>query len=920
MKQSSFQKLTMRVNGQQVAVETAPDAMLVDVLRGQLNLLGVKVGCGEGECGACTVLLDGEPVASCITPAMRAQGREIVTVEGLAGPQGELDPVQSAFLAEGAVQCGFCTPGMLMAAKALLTRNPDPSEAEIREAFTGHLCRCTGYQSIIRAVRRAAEAVQRGQEIELDFGDDPDVVGRPVVRKDGVAKVTGAHRFGADLPQAGELHAVAVWSAHPYAELLSLDTSRAAALEGVVAVLTATDVPGQNAYGVIIPHQPVFVAPGDKVLSVGDVVALVVAENEAAARAATERVEAEYRELEGVFTPHEALRPDAPILHPPRPGDEPSNVMYGTHVERGNVEAALAEAEVVLEGRFQTPFIEHGYLEPEAGAAEVDEQGVVTVRMASQAVTFHQRGLADVLGLPLDKVRLVHVSPGGGFGARNDMSLHPYLALAAFHTRRPVTMTLTREESLRFHTKRHAMEHTVRLAANREGCIVALTCDILADTGAYSSAGIPVLDQATLFATGPYDIPNVRIKGLAVYTNNIACGAMRGFGIPQSAFAVESLLDELAEALGLSPFELRRINGLRVGSATATGQILRASVPYRETLDRVEEALARAEKELPPPAPGHRRGVGIASCYKNVGLGLGLPESAGVGIDLTPEGRILVRFGGAELGQGADTVVAQMAAQALGLPYSLVDVLSCDTALTPDGGITSASRTTFMSGNAAVEAASLFLERLRAAMPDEAPLSPETLVELARYLAEKGESLSVEHTYNPPPTYSLEASGPEENTKFVSFSYATQAAIVDVDPASGEVFVRRMIAVHDVGRTINPLGALGQIEGSCLMGLGYAISEEFVLDRGYLATDTLAKVGIPVMQDAPPVDVQLLEDPEPLGPYGAKGIAEAAAIPTAPAILNAIYHATGVRLRRLPATPDRVVAAIRASATEDDLK
>jgi CO/xanthine dehydrogenase Mo-binding subunit len=455
------------------------------------------------------------------------------------------------------------------------------------------------------------------------------------------------------------------------------------------------------------------------------------------------------------------------------------------------------------------------------------------------------------------------------------------------------------------------MEHSVQVGASSDGRIVALSCDILADTGAYASAGIPVLDQATLFATGPYDIPNVRVKGLSVYTNNVACGAMRGFGIPQSAFAVESLVDELAAETGLGPFALRRLNGLRPGATTVTGQILEASVPFVETLDLVEQELMKLMEKLPSLEAGCSRGIGVASCYKNVGLGLGLPESTGVAIDLTPEGRVLVRYGGADLGQGSDTVVAQMAAQALRVPFDLVDVLGCDTARTPDGGITSASRTTFMSGNAVVEAAPLFVRRLRELLPEDAEeLSHTLLAGAAGSLQDRGEVLSVEYTYVPPATYPLDAEGDQERTKFISFSYATQAAVVDVDTESGEVFVRGMIAAHDVGRTINPSAARGQIEGSCLMGIGYAISEEFILDRGYLVTDTLAKVGIPVAVDAPPVYVWLLEDSDPRGPYGAKGIAEAAAIPTAPAVLNAIRDAIGVRIRELPATPDRVIAAM----------
>jgi selenium-dependent xanthine dehydrogenase len=903
-------QLKMRVNGQDVQVQVAPDALLVDVLREQLGWTGVKVGCGAGECGACTVLVSGQPVASCITPALKAQNAEVLTIEGLAAADGELHPIQKAFLAEGAVQCGFCTPGLILATKALLDANDEPTDDDIRAALAGHLCRCTGYNSVVAAVRRAALALHTGTEIALPPGDTANVIGQAVVRKDGVAKVTGRHNFGADgAPVAGMgrlLHAAAVFSARPYAEITAIDTARARGLPSVVAVLTAEDVPGRNLQGVIIPDQPVLVPVGGRVLCVGDILALVVAESEKAARAATAQVRVAYHGLPGVFTPQEALGPKAPTLHPPHQETEPTNVVYGTHVTKGDPDAALCSADVIVEGTFRTAFVDHGYLEPEAGMAWVDADGVVTVRMASQAVGIHRSVVAAVLGLPLEKVRLIHVPPGGSFGARNDLSLHCYLALAAYHTQRPVKMVLTRAESFRAHVKRHAMEHTMRLGASQDGKLLGMTCDILADTGAYASVAIPVLDQATLFATGPYDIPNVRIKGLSVYTNNLPAGAMRGFGIPQSAFAVESLMDELAIKLGLSPFELRRRNGFRPGSTTVTGQVLRESVPFRQTLRHVEAAMAVALAELPPPSPGQQRGWGIASSYKNYGLGLGLPEPASVGIELTPAGRILVRVGGAELGQGSTTTLAQIAAESLGVPYRLIDVLGCDTGRTPDGGITSASRTTFMSGNAVAGAAKLFLEEL----PNVKPLTAELLIQLAAQMQRDSHRIAVEYTYQPPQTSGLDRAAGPDCLNFVGFSYSTQGAIVDVDPQSGEVDVRKVFAAHDIGRTIHPQGARGQIEGSCLMGLGYALSEEVVLDHGELATDTLAAVGIPSILAAPPIEVTLVEDPEPQGPFGAKGIAEAAAVPTAPAIVNAIHKAIGVRIRQLPATPDRVVAAL----------
>jgi len=903
--------IEFKVNGAHVQLDVPPEIMLVEVLRDLLHLTGVKVGCGVGECGACTVLLNGRPVASCITPAYKANGGEVITIEGISDSGTDnLHVIQKAFLVEGAVQCGFCTPGMVLATKALLDSNPDPDEATIKREFNGHLCRCTGYETIIKAVKTAGYALRNEKDISLPQAVAGEVVGKSVIRRDGMEKVKGSLRYGADYYPEGGLFAVPVFSKYPSAEVKAIHLDEARSFPGCVDIVTADDIPGKNAQGIIIADQFVLVPVGKKVRCIGDILVLVIGISEKAAREAAQKVVVEYEELQGIFTPRDALAPDAPILHEPRPGDNPSNVMYATHVESGDVEKALESSDLVIEREFDTPFVDHAYMEPEAGFSEWSDEKGVTVHMASQAITIHSYNVASIMNLPPEKVRLIHISPGGAFGARNDMSLHPYLALAAWKTKKPVRMVLTRLESLYLHTKRHAMHHKLRLGCSSDGKFQALDCEILADTGAYSSAGIPVLDQATLFATGPYEIPNIRISGLSVYTNNLPCGAMRGFGIPQSAYAIECLVDEVAEKLGISPFVIRRKNGLRIGSRTATGQILNASVPFLQTIDRAEEEVERALKELPPPLPGLKRGIGIASSYKNVGLGLGMPEPTGVILELQPDGKILVLFGGAELGQGSDTTIAQIAADALQVPYNQIEVYACDTGKTPDGGITSASRTTYMSGNAVMEAAPEFKAMLADEVGHLGPYHEYELVDAGKNLQENGRKLIYSHTYNPPKTFPLDAKGEDERTNFVTFSYATQAAILDVDPTTGEVEVRKMIAVHDVGRTINPLGAKGQIEGSCIIGMGYALSEELILDKGYLATDTLAKIGIPTIAHSPSIEVVLLEDPEPTGPFGAKGIAEAATVPSAPAVINAIHDAVKVRIYRLPATPDRVAGAI----------
>lgn len=568
----------------------------------------------------------------------------------------------------------------------------------------------------------------------------------------------------------------------------------------------------------------------------------------------------------------------------------------------------------------------------------MDADGVITIRMASQFVTAHRGIVAESLGLPPEKINMVHIQPGGAFGAKNDISLHILLGLATLKTGRPVKMTLTRYESLRSHAKRHAMKIRMKMGATKDGRLTAIEADILADTGAYASEGVVVLGQAVVFCGGPYVVPNVAIVGTTVYTNNVPAGAMRGFGIPQVAFATEVMMDALARELQIDPFEFRALNAVEEGSTTVAGQTLRDSVPLKQTISLARQAVAG----VPPPREGWKRGVGVACSYKNVGVGLGLHmDSGGAKLELLPGGQLLVYTGGVDLGQGSDTTLAQIAAQATGVPFGLVQVAPVDVFSSPDGGVTSASRTTYVSGNAIVEAG----QKLRSAMIDYAAprLGAEAativlqdgrfsngggkslgLKELLAQADEEGIHFTAEHHYDSPPTFELWHHGPPDpnapkgSDYFFTYSYATQVAVVDVDEHLGQVEVVKIVAAHDVGRAINPLGIEGQIEGSCLMGMGYALTEEFRLDQGRILTDNLRKCHIPTFKKCPEIVTIIVEDEEPSGPFGAKGIAEAAAIPTAPAIINALHDAVGITIRDLPATPMKIMDALHELMEEHD--
>lgn len=935
---SSTVRLNLTVNGVEIIREVDEELSLLRFLREGLGLVGAKNGCEKGHCGACTVIVDGRARRSCVLKASRCGGSRIETIEGLAAG-GELHPIQRAFVLEGAVQCGFCSPGMIMSTKALLDRVSDPTDAEIEEALRYNLCRCTGYAAIRRAVRRAARSL-RGEEDRgpglPSLGGPYRAIGASLPRKDAPAKARGEALFAEDLSDSSsDLSAGALWgkmlfSAHAHARIKSIDASRAAASEGVALVLTAKDVLGRNAFGLFVPQQPVIA--GDEVLYLGDVVAVVIAESREAAERARDLVEVDYEVLPVLGSAEANLEPGAPLLHP----DTGSNVVHETHVRKldeggADVEAAFARADLVIEGDFDTQSVEHAYLEPESCLAVPDAEGGLTVYTGNQGSTEYRDMIAASLGLSEDKVQVVLAACGGGFGGKEEPTVQIQAALGALRTGRPVRMALSREESLRMSTKRHPMRIRMAHAAMRDGTLLALRSRVIADAGAYVSQTGPVVFRSAVTATGPYEVGAVEADSYGVYTHRNPSGAFRGFGSTQSCFACEIQMDEIARAIGMDPVELRRRSGFAPGKRTSTGQLLDGGIGYLGTLDAAAAGLERMRSELGSlsPAPGGKRiGFGIASSYKNVGIGTGLEDGAGAIVELLESGRVSVRTGAAEMGQGSNTVAAQIAAQELCLPYGLVDVECCDTRTCPDGGMTTASRQTYVTGNAVKEAAALLRERLGpylplpAAMESEGGAAAALRDARARAIA-AGLSVSAEARYRPPSTRAHRTSAAAEPGEaeysgiHYAYCFASAAVAVEVDTETGIVRALRICEAQDAGKAINPMSVRGQIEGAAAMGLGYALSEEFISTESALVTDDLRKLKIPGIADLPEIETTIVETPQPGGPYGAKGIGEVGLNPIAPAISNAIFDAVGVRLRSLPMTPDKVLAALRARALRE---
>jgi CO/xanthine dehydrogenase Mo-binding subunit/aerobic-type carbon monoxide dehydrogenase small subunit (CoxS/CutS family) len=942
--ESAARPLRFHVNGEAVAVAADRGARLADVLRDELGLTGTKIGCHSGDCGACTVLLGNAAVCSCIVALGQCEGRPVTTVEGLAGAGGELSPLQQAFVAHGAAQCGICTPGMLVAAEALLRANPQPTEDQVQVALAGVLCRCTGYRKIIKAVLSVAEAAAfappaaPAHVVHLAPATG-HAVGARLPRLDAPAKVRGDERFGADAWPAAGRHATlalrVIRSPHAHALFRLGDLAAfTARWPGLVDVLTAADVPN-NAFAIFadLRDQPVLAAT--RVRFAGEAVLALVGTEEAVAAVPESEVPIDYEVLPAFGEIDAALRGAAEGT--PLHASHADNVLCRGRVARGDAEAALRGAARVAEAGLVTAYVEHAYIEPEAGYAEwLDDGSAVSPRVRIYACTqtpyMDRDEIAHVLGLAPAQVHIVPSAIGGGFGGKLDLSVQPLLAVAAMKLKRPVRLVYERPESMRSSTKRHPSRLAARMACDPAGRLSGFDFEGDFNTGAYSSWGPTVANRVPIHATGPYRVPHVRALTRAVFTHNSIGGAFRGFGVPQAALLGERLIDELAEQAGIDALEFRHHNALRAGDTTPTGQVLSASVGLQACLDALRPAWrtardaaaafnASASTPSSTSAPTRRRGVGIACMWYGIGnTVIANPSTMRGSLRLDAErGAYLMLYNGAmEIGQGTATIMPQMFADAVGLPVACVAQVMGDTDLTLDAGKSSASRQTFVSGNAAKRAGEALRHQLLAALGagEDALLRLEGTclitghrqLDLATAARDANGDLFSASGHFDPPTVALDADG--QGVPYATYGFAAQIAELEVDLELGTVTLLHIHAAHDVGRAINPTQVEGQIHGGIAQGIGLALMEEYVNGR----TDNLHDYLIPTVGDVPPITVHLIEDPEPLGPWGAKGVGEPALVATAPAILNAIHAACGVRMDRVPVTPSRLREAILKQA------
>jgi putative selenate reductase molybdopterin-binding subunit len=912
--------ISLRINGSPYQLMVEADQSLADTLRFDLGLTGTKRACNEGECGSCAVLLDDKVVNSCLVLAVQAQGREITTIEGLARG-GELHPLQRAFVEHGAVQCGYCTPGMIITAKALLDANPHPSEQEIKEALRGNLCRCTGYAKIVDAIKAAA-----GEPVARSYRPSGlAVVGKPLARVDALEKVTGRAQYVYDLAVPGMLYGEILRSPYPHARIKRIDVSRARAHPGVVAVITGADLPYPK-FGAFVQDETALAV--DKVRYMGEGVAAVCAVDERTAQEALELIEVEYEPLPGVFDPEEAMREGAPLVHD---GVE-RNIVAHNRVIAGDIERGFAEADYVFEDRFVTSRQCHACLEPHGCIAEWDPSGRVTFWMSTQSTFFERFALMGILGLPAAKIRIIAPYLGGGFGSKSEPH-SIYICAAHFSklTGRPVKMVHSRDEEFTSSRTRHPQVLYIKTGVKKDGTITARQARVILENGAYTSYGPGVSLTESMLGGALYRLPAYRYDGYTVYTNNPFGGAFRGFGSPQWTFAVESHMDMIAERLGLDPVELRLKNLHRPGEKAISGPTL-TTCGVAEALERAAAIGWQDRKAKLPP----NHGIGIA-CGIHFTSGKFHPhvnaDFCAAGVKVNEDGSVNLLIGAVEMGTGAaTTAVAQICAEELGVGLDQIEVWNSDSETIPADFGTYGSRVTTLAGNAVRLACQSIREQLFRVASEKLQVSADELalgagrvfvradpargltlgevVQASIFRDRDGRQVMAFAHYDAP----CDLPDPETGVGdfAMAYSFGVHAVEVAVDPETGQTRVVRLVAATDCGNVINPALAEGQVEGGSAQGIGYALLEDLVCQNGQVLNPRFGTYKIPTIMEVPKVEALWVETNDPRGPYGAKGLGEMGMVPTAPAVANAIYDAVGVRVQELPITPEKVLKGIEA--------
>ncbi len=841
------------LNGLKKIYNGDADIHLLRYLREIEGIYSPKDGCSsQGACGACTVQLNGKSVLSCVLPMKNVDKGEVITIEGLDEYQQRV--FTNAFVEKSGIQCGFCTPGIVMQAKVLVDKNPNPTREDVEMALRPNLCRCTGYKKIVDSILYAADAIRDVKEIPKPVTDGK--IGRRHPKYNGENLVLGRFPYIADTVLDAMLYGALKLSDHPRAKIISMDMEVAEKLVGVVKIFTAKDIPGERYNGLIVPDWPLMVDVGEETRYIGDVLAVVVAESKEIAREATKLIKVIYDELVPITTPDEALDKGSYKIHPK------GNLLFETKIQRGDVDNALVKSEFISKGVYETQRVEHGYLETECSIARPWEGGV-EVLSQGQGVYEDQLQISKILNLPLEKVRVILVPNGGAFGGKEDLSVQAYTALCSILLQRAVKISLTRDESILMHPKRHPLKMSYSLGCNKAGELTALRADIIGDTGAYASVGMKVLERAAGHATGVYHVPNVDIVSRAVYTNNIPCGAMRGFGVNQVTFAIESCIDDLCKQAGFDRWQFRYDNAITKGKMTSTGQVLDSGCGVRETLLAVKDTFQKA------------RYAGIACGIKNTGIGNGMLDSGKVKIEIRDAKRIILYHGWTEMGQGVNTMAVQFLCEETGIDPDLIEV-KVDTLEGTYAGMTTASRATSIIGNSIRNCCRKLKEDLR-----------DNSLDMLTDKIYEGE-WACDWTTNPD-------SKVDEIVTHYSYSYATQVVLLD-----DKGLIEKVVAAHDAGKIINPSLFEGQIEGAIHMGLGYAISEELICEGGVPKSTRLSKCGILRANQMPEIEVIGIEVPDLHGPYGVKGVGEIGLVPTAGAVANAFAQYDGRRYYRLP--------------------